>query len=388
MKKTLLFLFIILLVLSIGTVSATNETDTSTSDITNHYNVISENTENNNTIILSNENSQKSMTELENTIKNNKNTTIILNNDYRCTEQDTDLKYGILVDKSIIIDGQGHTIDAHHKMRIFKVANDVMVTFKNINFLNGDLNEDYHGGAILNMNDKTENTIIIDCTFKGNSATYGGAISKCIAINCTFINNHAWKNGGAMQNGNAINCIFTNNTAEFNGGAVWNNGGDITNCIFTNNDAKWLGGAIYNNENMIVKNTTFKNNKAEGGLFQCSGGAIYCGGNVEVDNCTFIGNHAEDYGGAIYANTISLTNNPSYFINNNVDDNQGGAIYTNKFETDVKYAVFINNTVKSNDVSLLTIMQEIKEKSYIIKANMMILNIIGMESTILILTIN
>ena len=106
MKKTLLFIFIILLVLSIGTVSATNETDTSTSDITNANGI--ENTGNNDTSILSNENAQKSMTDLQNTIKNNKDTTFFLNDDYQWFEQDRDLENGIIIDKSIIIDGQGH----------------------------------------------------------------------------------------------------------------------------------------------------------------------------------------------------------------------------------------------------------------------------------------
>jgi hypothetical protein len=69
MKKTLLFVFIILWVLSISTVNATNETYTSFSNVTNTGDVISENTENNDTIILSNENAQKSMSDLQNTIK-------------------------------------------------------------------------------------------------------------------------------------------------------------------------------------------------------------------------------------------------------------------------------------------------------------------------------
>ena len=278
MKKTLLFIFIILLVLSIGNVSATNDTDTSTSDITNHDNVISENTENNNTILLSNGNAQKSMVELENTIKNNKNTTILLNNDYQWTQQDTDLEKGIILDKSIGIDGQGHTIDAKSKMRIFQVTNNAMVTFKNINFLNGKFDSMWAlvwGGAVWNKGAKK--VTLINCTFTGNNAEYGGAIYKCIAINCTFTNNAASR-----------------------------------------------GGAIFAKKDIIVKNTTFINNKAETLLNQCCGGAIF-------------------------ANTITWINNPSYFIGNYVDDNQGGAISTNKFETDVKYAVFINNNVKSND---------------------------------------
>ena len=159
-------------------------------------------------------------------------------------------------------------------MRIFQVTNDAKVTFKNINFLNGwATNYDYGGAINIYYNVKVT---IIDCTFMGNIAEdQGGAI----------------------------------NTYE--GGAI-----DIVNCIFTNNTAGMDGGAICTNENIIVKNTTFMNNKVEGGIAirQRHGGAICCQKelgtiNVEVDNCTFIGNHAEDYGGAIYADTITWTNN-------------------------------------------------------------------------------
>ena len=76
------------------------------------------------------------MTELQNII-NNENTTIFLNDDYQWIEQDTGLENGIIIDKSIIIDGQEHKIDANHKMRIFQVTNNAIITFKNIIFSNG-----------------------------------------------------------------------------------------------------------------------------------------------------------------------------------------------------------------------------------------------------------
>ena len=126
------------------------------------------------------------MTKLQNTIKNNKNTTIFLGDDYQWSKQDNSLENGIIVDKSITIDGQGHKIDANHNMRIFQVTNHTMVTFKNITFLNGWTGNEGYGGAV--WNNGAENITIIDCAFNGNTASYGGAISSvCNAINCTFI---------------------------------------------------------------------------------------------------------------------------------------------------------------------------------------------------------
>ena len=74
MKKILLFTFIILFSLSIGTVSAEeNDNNTLTSDVINPSDVISENIQNNDNIILysgnNGSNSQKTMTELQNTIR-------------------------------------------------------------------------------------------------------------------------------------------------------------------------------------------------------------------------------------------------------------------------------------------------------------------------------
>ena len=56
MKKILLFTFIMLLTLSIGTVSAEKNDNTLTSDIINQPEIINENIQNNDNIILYSEN--------------------------------------------------------------------------------------------------------------------------------------------------------------------------------------------------------------------------------------------------------------------------------------------------------------------------------------------
>ena len=137
-----------------------------------------------------------------------------------------------------------------------------------------------------------------------------------------------------------------------NGGAIYaKDYVKSVDSIFSGNSAEVDGGAIYAKGNVNIKNTTFENNKAEGAKsHKCYGGAIRSTKDVKIDNCSFLKNHAENYGGAIYADTITWVNNsPSYFIGNYAEKKSGGAIYTNKFETDVKYGVFINNTVKAND---------------------------------------
>ena len=64
-----------------------------------------------------------------------------------------------------------------------------------------------------------------DCSFVGNIARYGGAISS---INldvkyCKFVGNVAKWFGGAIDSGNlnAKNCRFVGNVAGDSGGAIW-----------------------------------------------------------------------------------------------------------------------------------------------------------------------
>jgi hypothetical protein len=86
---------------------------------------------------------------------------------------------------------------------------------------------------------------VINCTFTGNSASYGGAMMNYEAsptlTNCVFSNNSA-NFGGAVANYYSsavilLNCTFTANSALTAGGGIWNDTsvstpGTVTNCIF------------------------------------------------------------------------------------------------------------------------------------------------------------
>ena len=168
-------------------------------------------------------------------------------------DTDSSLENGIIINKSITIDGQGHTIDGGGKMRIFQVTNNAVVTLKNITFENGKTGENGCGGAVLN--DGAKNITVINCTFNKNSAYDGGAIYHVYAINCTFINNTASRYGGAMFDRYAYNCTFINNHANY-GGAVQGVSAAY-NCTFINNTAKIGGSAMYQSK---AYNCTFVNN--------------------------------------------------------------------------------------------------------------------------------
>ena len=110
---------------------------------------------------------------------------------------------------------------------------------------------------------------------------------------------------------------LTIKNANFNGdgGAVWIYSGTVSNCNFTNNTATGDGGAVYFDETGTVTNCNFTGNKATGDY--SSGGAVYFYETGTVTNCNFTGNNAA-YGSAIFFNSYgyAYTISNSIFLNN------------------------------------------------------------------------
>ena len=203
--------------------------------------------------------------ELDNQIKTSTDNIIKLDKNY--TYEESGYDEGIKIEKSdITIDGQGHTIDAKGKARIFYVQADNVV-IKNITFLNGSAMSD--GGAVYFSGEGN----VINCKFIDNKVigdyACGGAVwmNSGSVENCKFINNTATNSGGAvwLYSGSVENCKFINNNAANNGGAVLFSGnGDVINCNFIGNNATW-GSAIYfgwDDITRTISHSTFLNNKA------------------------------------------------------------------------------------------------------------------------------
>ena len=141
--------------------------------------------------------------------------TVYLENDYEYSSTDSGTG-GISINKNLIIDGKGHTIDAKQKSRIFTidVSGTVDLTLKNIIFKNGKAG---FGGAIYWAPDDGDGDII-NCTFIDNRATgtyYSGAIYEYTGINniinSTFINNYDSNGGLYLSATKVINSVFLNN---------------------------------------------------------------------------------------------------------------------------------------------------------------------------------
>ena len=146
-KSVLILTLVILTLLSIASVCASDVNDTALSSDNSNY-VIDESNINDNK-----ENNKQTFTALQNKIDDAADgSTITLENDYVYNGFDGP----IMISKALTIDGKGFTIDGANEVSLFYVTNSNVV-FKNIVFANGKSDE--RGGAID---------------------------GKCTAVNCIF----------------------------------------------------------------------------------------------------------------------------------------------------------------------------------------------------------
>ena len=302
--------------------------------------------------------------------------TLTLNQNIAMTAKEAaDFTNGITINKDIVIDGKGHTIDAKNLGRIFSIGEGFTVTLTNATLINGKATE---GGAIYNDGSLT----LSDVKLSDNAADgYGGAVfnnGELVVSDSVFDSNDIVNRGSASVDygGAAIynwkegtlkvtNSNFTNNIKNYkNGdnlvGAITTIGNaTVSGSNFVNNSGRW-GGAISatgaelrkNSSTLTVSNTIFKDNSA---LYA---GAVYIwGSNYNIADCVFDNNTAfgkgnmtpnNNNGGALVVSQVSRFNEPitgtisgSNFTNNKAQ--YGGAAYFNKGFVTITDSVFENN---------------------------------------------
>ena len=294
---------------------------------------------------------------------------IELNNDIILHESEQNYYEGgiELNANNLIIEGNGHIIDASELSRIFLVTGG-SVTLRNIKFKKGKYFLNYFddekcgGGAICSLHDSSIH--ILDCEFIENQSKKSGGVilnkGKSLKIErCLFKDNNSVEIGGAIYNNSHLdlndNCTFKNNSAKNSGGAIYNDGDlfIIQNCSFLNNSSDNDGGAISDDNGVLyLKKSIFKNNTSfnDGGAININnesdsieliftdcafeynsgnnGGSLIHNLDLILENCIFKNNKAKSNGGAI-SNPIKhgfLTIDSCDFLNNSASIN-GGAIY-------------------------------------------------------------
>ena len=268
-----------------------------------------------------------------------------INLDSDVTFKSGDSKGGIMIAKSVTINGNGHTIDAKGKTRVFKVAGTLTLT--NVNIINGYMAGE-NGGAILNSGTlKLTNSNFKNCKVTGSKIS-GGAIAGAGGgniVNCKFIKCSAPNLGGAVYSNKLKfnKCDFTSNTAGCGGaigGKAYIYNSNFKNCKSTKTKStasKTDGGGACSGEFPRVEGCTFTNCKAtNGGL----GGAIR--GTTNTYNCKFI-NCAAKEGGAIRGKgtTVGCTFEKCF-----ATSKMGGAIFTEK--TTINKCKFIECSAKKS----------------------------------------
>ena len=342
---------------------------------------------------------------LESKIDNAPDNSIIkLENDYLYSGSGKG--HGIEIRKPLTIDGQGKTIDANQKVRVFYIVSENVI-LKNIIFINGNWRDTDTGGG--NIYSRGYNTLVYNCSFvNSNSRSDGGAVyltgDHGVVSNCSFVNSTASNQGGAVyvngDNGVVSNSSFVNSSAKHEGGAVYlkDDNGVVSNCSFVNSSSTlYEGGAVYfNSQNGVVSNCSFVNSSAkndagavymkgknaalsncsfvnscstshEGGavfwtsadgiLSNCSfvnssakmkGGTVYWEGTKGiVSNCSFVNSNASNNGGAVYWYSASGAVSGCSFVNCSSPDDQGGAIYFNGNKGAASGCSFVNCSSQS-----------------------------------------
>jgi len=187
------------------------------------------------------------------------------------------------------------------------------ITLKGITFK--WISSEYQPNAVFLQMEGNANNLIEDCYFTNISTNIGH--SSILHI----------KKGKAILN----NCTFINCTTDFGCISIYNPSDDptklctlasmeVSDCYFEGNYAKTEPGCINNCGILVVNNTTFYKNSAFwwAGAIHTHGGA-----NTTIYNSDFIDNLAGWNGGALYTYSY-LQIYKSRFIGNNCTTNNGG----------------------------------------------------------------
>ena len=188
---------------------------------------------------------------------------INLENDYRYFEQfDASLKdTGVVVNKSVTINGDGATISGSDECRIFKVERGPTLTLNDLNLVDGSAID--VGGAIHSIGNVIINNCLIANNVAGNDeyAVKGAgaifAMGQLIVSDSQFLNNTCIGEGGAVYLIEALssfeNVVFVDNGADLGGAiAIYDSLVAITNSTFSDNFAEDLTYNIYQEEGNYI----------------------------------------------------------------------------------------------------------------------------------------
>ena len=355
-------------------------------------------------IIKENENGTGTFKELDRIIKRATDEINLTKDFVFNSTVDSGLENGIVINKTLTINGNGFKINGTTLAKLFNVESTGNLTLKDVNIITDFVacgsysirpESSIKNSGILTLDNVTftvnQNVSSTESSFAApiyNSNTLNIVNSKFVDSN---INTNTQYCFGLIDNAggvlNIANTVFDSNSMIesssmdiYANGLIYNMGTlTLNNVNMTNNYMETPKNAralirAYTNSNITIDNSLFENNTiytlgnnaagtviyAEDGSMTISnskfikntgarsGGAIYSIIGITFINNTFEKNNASEYGGAIYGYS------DSNYINNTFKENKakyGGALYSSKSLQPDKSHYFKDNTFISNYAS-------------------------------------
>jgi hypothetical protein len=200
--------------------------------------------------------------------------------------------------------------------------------FSNITTGAGKTSVVYNTQGLMNL----DNCTFTNCHTQYGTITNYGSNVRMNVDNCNFVNNNASVEPGAINNCgilNVTNSMFVGNNATWWAGAIHTHSNAQTRIIgskFIKNHAGWNGGALFTYSKLEVYHSTFDENICDtttggGAIGSYNFGSSY---NITIENCSFKNNKntaSGGNGGAITAlNGGYLNVHGSNFTNNSADN--------------------------------------------------------------------
>ena len=246
-------------------------------------------------------------------------------------------KDGIIINKSITINGNNHKIDGNGQSRIFSTYNG-NITLKNLILINGNHK---NGGAIYAHKNITCSNVVFE---NNHAAEKGGAIYVETGLNvdnCVFDGNFAPEGGvifikiRAKDNytlvGPGDDSDYSNDTGNY----TYNETDDDNENFTEGNESSTYDDSLkfkFNIENSIFRNT---NNIIRG--------MVYCDSDqtLSVKNSIFM-NSTASYATAIYATNSYVLCNNTKFINLYATKTAGALALTDTCYPTIDNCSFVN----------------------------------------------
>ena len=329
-KKIIIISLVLACLLSITAVSASEITN-ETNDLTaiESYDSIVSDTDSG----LLTANPDGTFTDLANEIAKAKDE-LNINRNYAYSEDDSDYKQGILIDKKITINGNGYTINGNNQARAFYITAD-SVTLNDISFVNC---------AVKSESSSTSSSI---------SSCLGGAIywqgSDGYLVNCNFVNSSSYSDSycSNFSSGQSTSRSYGYSYSASRGGAVYWSGsnGRVLNCNFVNSTSystSYSHSSSYSYPNNGGTCYSYGSSTSYG--ISCGGAIYWDGSDGSLVKCSFVNSTSYSYSSS--SSSVSSATTDSYLSSSSSSNStcRGGAVYLNGDNTILTDCSFENSS--------------------------------------------